>query len=763
MLNKVLSIENLGLLHGSGRTSSFGRNTLIYAENGRGKSTFCSLLRSLQTGDTAQITRRRTIDRTGFVAATLIFGLPGPQQSKLIEGTWDHLRPEIRVFDATFVRDNVYSGAVVDASHRRNLLQFALGDAAVTELQRENLAARDLKAAKESLRSTDSALTPHKSGMPFSQFESLPQLPDIDVQIQSATDALSASRRASSIKARPGATTVLFDDWNPDEIFEALSSSLATLHEGAEALVRDHVRQAKAPGFEEWLRQGAAFEHDGKCPYCNQSLEGLGLIVAYQQYFDAAYATSLQVLESTVASFNKAIAGSALTSLVADATTQQARIDAWIDSGIKRQLSLDEVQLREQFDFIQNSIETLIQLKRADPLMPVTDFAIREAVGVAWKQILADVEVLNAELKETSDLIDAYKATLDSENEQSLLKKIADLTRQKVRWEPAVVGLLKNRVAQTTAVSSADLAQTTARENVRTIMDSTLSTYQTTINSLLNQFHAGFSIVEMKGNFRGASPQSEFAIQLRNKQVPLKDDAGPDFDSTLSEGDKRTLAFAFFVASLRQDPQLSTMIVVVDDPMSSMDVGRRFQTGEVLLDIAKQAHQLIVSSHDSVFLRMFRDRIKRDDKTAPPAAEIGLTFGVDGYSKWEDASLDRLCETDYLSKHREVSEHLSQGTHDSVMIGTHLRPLLEGYLHRRFPNEIPDGNLLGEAIIQIRGATSGPLIYAAGSTVDAIEAINTFAGNFHHAAHQGYVVPVPSPTEVRHHAQKTLDIIYGKP
>ncbi len=138
-------------------------------------------------------------------------------------------------------------------------------------------------------------------------------------------------------------------------------------------------------------------------------------------------------------------------------------------------------------------------------------------------------------------------------------------------------------------------------------MNQTLSTYQGTINDLLVQFGAGFSVKEMRTNFRGASPQSECVIVLRSKEVPLKaENGGPYFDTALSEGDKRTLALAFFVACIGKDPNLSHLIVAVDDPMSSMDAGRRHMTIETLLDIQEKCMQLILSSHDAVFLRDYQ-------------------------------------------------------------------------------------------------------------------------------------------------------------
>ncbi|MFO1375608.1 MAG: hypothetical protein U1F14_01200 [Steroidobacteraceae bacterium] len=86
-------------------------------------------------------------------------------------------------------------------------------------------------------------------------------------------------------------------------------------------------------------------------------------------------------------------------------------------------------------------------------------------------------------------------------------------------------------------------------------MQATLSEYQVAINHLLNSFGAEFAIEQLKPTYVGSTgePRTEFGLRIRNKSVKLgsRSDlaSGHGFASTLSEADKRTLAFAFFVAA----------------------------------------------------------------------------------------------------------------------------------------------------------------------------------------------------------------------
>src|SRR5260370_31817817 len=93
--------------------------------------------------------------------------------------------------------------------------------------------------------------------------------------------------------------------------------------------------------------------------------------------------------------------------------------------------------------------------------------------------------------------------------------------------------------------------------------------------------------------------------------VPLtsRQDDAPCFKNTLSEGDKSTLAFAFFIAALEKTPELDKQIVVFDDPLSSLDETRREATARLLLALSPTVNQLLVCTHKKDFLYMLCDKI----------------------------------------------------------------------------------------------------------------------------------------------------------
>ena len=114
-----------------------------------------------------------------------------------------------------------------------------------------------------------------------------------------------------------------------------------------------------------------------------------------------------------------------------------------------------------------------------------------------------------------------------------------------------------------------------------------------------------------KTDARANESYTDFGFLILKKKVPLtvRQDDAACFKNTLSEGDKGTLAFAFFIASLEKTPDLDKQIVILDDPLSSLDQTRREATARVLLDLSPKLNQLCVFTHKKDFLRMLFDKI----------------------------------------------------------------------------------------------------------------------------------------------------------
>lgn len=101
-------------------------------------------------------------------------------------------------------------------------------------------------------------------------------------------------------------------------------------------------------------------------------------------------------------------------------------------------------------------------------------------------------------------------------------------------------------------------------------------------------------------------------IFLGRKELVFKPDGqgyrifrGDKATGSLSEGEKTAIAFVYFTVQLEdQDFDKTKGLIVIDDPISSLDSNSLFQAFSFLKVAVKDSHQLIVLTHNYDFLKL---------------------------------------------------------------------------------------------------------------------------------------------------------------
>ncbi|WP_022885726.1 AAA family ATPase [Glaciibacter superstes] len=83
---------------------------------------------------------------------------------------------------------------------------------------------------------------------------------------------------------------------------------------------------------------------------------------------------------------------------------------------------------------------------------------------------------------------------------------------------------------------------------------------------------------------------------------------GADIDEVLSEGEQTALGLAGFLTEVELDASLSS--VIFDDPVSSLDAGRRSKVAQRLVELSSQ-RQVIVFTHEITFVHALNQEAKR--------------------------------------------------------------------------------------------------------------------------------------------------------
>jgi wobble nucleotide-excising tRNase len=200
----------------------------------------------------------------------------------------------------------------------------------------------------------------------------------------------------------------------------------------------------------------------------------------------------------------------------------------------------------------------------------------------------------------------------------------ADLAKLKAirsRHSPGVTPLCLAYLDEKKAKKATELLRDNARKALDQYRSNIFGQYERAINNYLQKFNAGFRLASIASqNHRGGS-SCTYNVLINNEPVPLTADKGPAFKNTLSAGDRNTLALAFFFASLDQDLSLDQKIVVIDDPMTSLDEHRTLATIHEVQELTKRVKQVVVLSHSKPFLCQLwegADKVNRSALNGPP-------------------------------------------------------------------------------------------------------------------------------------------------
>ena len=170
----------------------------------------------------------------------------------------------------------------------------------------------------------------------------------------------------------------------------------------------------------------------------------------------------------------------------------------------------------------------------------------------------------------------------------------------------------------------------------------------------------------------------EEGYEIKRKGKPAKN---------LSEGEKTAIAFVYFTIHLQdQDFDLQNGIIVIDDPISSMDSNSIFQAFSFLKNAVKNAQQVFILTHNFDFLKLILGWLKR-----MPSKFYMLQNSYNGNDRVARIEpLDKLLtnyNTEYQYLFQLLSNFSSEGTIASVYhIPNIARKTLEYFLMIMIPN-----------------------------------------------------------------------------
>lgn len=764
MIEKFISIKNIGRFRDCSPRGdvSFRKMNLLFAENGRGKTTLCAILRSLQTGQHQFISERKTLGAANSASV----------QIRLNENTinfgndiWSAKHPDLAIFDSVFVHNNVYAGDYVDHDHKKNLYRVIVGAQGVKLAKQIEELDGKIRDANNEIRTKKEAVSRTlPNGVTLEAYLKWQPAENIENKIQrkkkEITDLQRTLEKATEIQSKGLLSKIALPDF-PSDFLTILAKQLADITADAEAQVRQQIA-AHNMGIqgETWLSQGLGFVANDKCPFCGQGITGIELIAAYRSHFNVAYKNLKREVAQLTQRVVNSIGESSLNPMQQTLSSNLTLIEFWKQFTEVALPSFAFEDARTKYETLLNLASALAQRKQQSPTEPITSSDDFQSALNEVTTLRKSVEVYNAAVDSANTLLNKQKtAAQHSADVNALKKELADLEAKNKRFEPEVVKACKEYQDALTAKNVLEQQKSTNRDQLDQFCRQIIQTYENSINTYLDQFNAGFRITNSRHQYTGGTPSSQYQIQINNCAVNLGDSrtqqGTPCFKTTLSSGDRSALALAFFLAAMNQDSDIGNKIVVLDDPFTSQDRFRRTCTQQLINQLASVAKQVIILSHDAFFLRLVWENY--------PAAGIKClqmcrTCDNTVIGEW---NIEAETQSTYMKNYSVLLNFYRDRKGAPLEIARSIRPFIEGLYRVRFPGHFQQDEWLGSFIDKIRMASDNDGLSYAKADLAEIEAINDYSKKYHHGQNPNADSETISDDELHGFVKRTLRLVGG--
>ncbi|MGC8486353.1 MAG: AAA family ATPase [Candidatus Baltobacteraceae bacterium] len=747
-LRKLIEIRELGpivSLAAQGNVE-WRKLTIIYGLNGSGKSTICAILRSLATEDPSNILSRRRL------------GASGPSVSRLLSsgGTthfdgaaWNRANPDIKVFDEYFIDTHLYLGHRAETEQRRNLYHLIVGADAVSiarEIEDLDHANRDALARQQQ---AEANVRRSCGGINIDEYLAVEPDEEIDRTIQELERQQRDQSDADAIRGRPGLIKLGLPP-SPRSILDLLESDGEAVDAAVAIRIDEHVERFGVG--KPWLSEGTNHVVGGACPFCEQQVNGAGIVGMYRLFFDVTYGEFEQRIERELRRVSETWHPS-IDQRVCECYRQNEEVAAgWshrIGEPFSPGLSIDAIAAgcRRLADAL---IRSLTEKRENLTAVPPTAPHLREQMK-NYENILVEIERYNQDAEEFNQKITQFKAGLSTENAAAIAQRLTLLRAKKSRFDPESIEACDELIRARSERTTYEAQKVEARARLGAQEQQTLRRCQESVNQYLEAFGCEARVGIARTNITGV-PQSKLQICVSGGAIEIgREPAGnqPSIKTLLSAGDRSALALAFFLADIDGDENIADRIVVFDDPFTSQDSARRARTIENIDRISGIAAQVVVTSHDRAFVA---DLCRRTGQTRRNVLE--LTRPSSSQHVLQQLDVDELLRTEHMKRVRRAHAFVTEGVGNHNEIYSDIRLIAEEYCRNCQPHLFQHDATLGQMcdVIEAKG-TSNPLY----EKLPKLRSIGGYANQAHHA--EGPFAPDINPEEVKTYARDTLRLI----
>jgi len=380
-------------------------------------------------------------------------------------------------------------------------------------------------------------------------------------------DSLLAQHRATP---KPAVTQVAYSLLHLQELADEVSALLRT------TVVSAAIQSLKDdPILAEWTRHGLGLHRDrksDKCLYCQQSLPE-GRLAELEAHFNAEYERFLQTLEAQI---------QALESATKRAAGLRMPDRAALFDDLSAEYDTAEQILRRALDATQEFLCDLVRRlgeKKSQPFAPIALTASAPAIDGAA------VDRLNDVIRRHNQACDDFERRASDARDRLALDLIAEGNTEYVRLRDAV---------QRTVV---------AIPPIETEIQRLSGAIERLEREIVEHQQPAEELNEDLRKYLG---HGELQLAIKDTGYSITRNGSPA--DMLSEGEMTAIALLYFLKSLDDRGfDKGKGVVVLDDPVSSLDQNALFAAFGYIRVKTHAAAQLIVLTHSFLFFRLVRE------------------------------------------------------------------------------------------------------------------------------------------------------------
>lgn len=622
MITKITQIENLSRFKSFSSSHSsleLSSANLLYAPNGRGKSTISDIVRSFLTNDTSIITQRASRVYPGTPAVHITHSSPLKHSHFGSAQTWSNLLTDTDclVFDKAFIQQNVYA-ATVEHDHKKKMYTLLVGSGAIaakSEVSKKRQILTSVQKTKSDIAGQFARLGTR--GLNIEDFAAMTAEDETSLAKERADikKKLEAVGSPEIVKAKHELIKITHPYSVEEDLKDACTRTVTGGSKAAVQLVKEHSRQhihGTSQQRKEFLASSVSAmgsEDAAHCPTCGQSLVGTPeeLVKALFTVFSNDYLLLRKQVLNEYESLERLNAESIEGAVKSNAELNLTRHSEW-------QAYIKELPAIDDLSGIDEAARNLVTSKKAleeklaekyDDVALSIDSELT-SYSAAVSSYSSKVRRYNEVVEEINKQIREYKATIDITQKAGLEKQLIEVENRLLRTGLNAQSLVVDYMANKPAVANATEDLATALKEFEEAQKAVIAKHGKIINEVLERSGAKFRISGIEQGKKSVStdPYIEYSITLVGGSDDAETAAGDAIGYILSDGEKNLLAFAFFW-SLLVHSDLSKTTAIFDDPLSSVDESWRFKLIQLLQEISTSGlRQLFILTHYMDFARV---------------------------------------------------------------------------------------------------------------------------------------------------------------